>query len=139
MPRPLVQNDAGTEVMEQIGSAIFGNDISLNGIITPAALTGDVNNYAPTGLATAGVLRLGGGSSDRNISGLLAPTSGKAQLLLILNIGTSNSLILNNQSASSSAGNKFFGPNAADVTIRKGGAIFVYYDITLAAWICVGI
>lgn len=134
MSHALLQKDDGSEVLEQIGSAVFGDDVSLNGIITPTTLAGDVNNYAPTGLATCSVIRLGGGSSDRNISGIAAPPAGKSQVILLLNIGTSNALILNNQSGSSSTGNKFFGEGAGDVTVHKGGGVWLYYDTVSAAW-----
>lgn len=125
---------AGGKILEQIAELDLSGDLSLDGVITPTALSGDVNNYNPAGLDGANVLRLGGGASDRNITGLTAPSTARGKLLLLVNIGTTNSLVLKNASGSSAAGNTFQGASAADVTVHKGGSVWLWYDPTGLVW-----
>jgi hypothetical protein len=51
--------------------------ISYAGVITPTTLSGDVNDYNPTGFGDAFTVRINGGAADRNITGLSAG-SGRA-------------------------------------------------------------
>lgn len=104
--------------------------LTLVGAITPTALSGDVNNYNPPGLSTALTLRIDGGAADRNVTGLTAGVDGR--IVEILNIGATNSLILADQSASSTAANRFlFGAN---VTVGPNKAVVLRYDGTTARW-----
>lgn len=105
-------------------------NLVLSGSITPTALSGDVNDYNPTGLATALAIRLDGGAADRNITGLSAQAGGT--LITIYNIGTTNNLKLVNQSASSSAANRFLLPN--DTTLPPNTALALWYDGTSSRW-----
>lgn len=100
--------------------------------ISPAALTGDVNDYSPTGLSTARVVRIDPGAADRVITGLTAQEAGR--LLLLVNISTSKRFTLSYENTSSVAANRFLGPGGADVNVIKEGAVMVYYDGTSARW-----
>lgn len=106
--------------------------MSLTGVITPAQITADQNDYNPAGFATANVLRL---STDaaRNITGLASDTGGGQ--LLLLNVGSFN-LVLTAESGSSAAANRFApGGNAL---IAPGHGCWLWYDAASLRWRIVG-
>ena len=112
------------------GVMISSQATVISGTLSPTALSGDVNNYNPTGLATATTLRIDGGAADRNITGLTAGVDG--QIIDLINIGATNNLTLNNQNASSSAANRFLLP--ADVILPINTALLLRYDGTSSCW-----
>lgn len=102
----------------------------LSGDLTPTVLSGDVNDYNPTGLANALTLRIDGGAADRNITGLAGGAAGR--IMRIVNIGTTNNLTLVNQSASSTAANRWLLP--ADTILPINTALAFEYDNTTSRW-----
>jgi len=95
-----------------------------------STIAADQNNYAPTGATTASEIFIDGGASDRNITGLAGGAAGR--ILGIVNKGTTNSLVLKNSSASSTATNRFLFP--ADVTLPPNTALVLRYDGTSSRW-----
>lgn len=104
--------------------------LALPGDTTPSALTGAINDYAPPNLATNIVLRVNGGASDRDWTGLAAQADGDIKLLQ--NIGTTNALVLRTESASSSAANRF--ALLDDVVLQPKETFAVIYDSTGTRW-----
>lgn len=100
------------------------------GVITPTALSGNVNDYAPTGLSAAGWIRQDGGAADRTITGLTGGVAGRR--MIITNIGSTNVLILSNNSGSSSAANRFLMP--ADTTLAVNASMALIYDGVANLW-----
>lgn len=124
------------------GNIIINNDNinadwEITGVVTPTALSGTVNDYAPSGLVNATILRQDGGVLDRNITGLnisaLTPGPTDGRIITIVNIGTTNSLILLNQNAGSAAANRFL-LSLGDVTVPPNGSFSVRYDATSSRW-----
>lgn len=110
--------------------------ISQIGLISPTQLTADQNNYAPTNLATSGVLRLTS-DAERNISGMTAGSATDPRKLLF-NVG-SFPITLSDEDALSSEVNRFaLGANAFispdELYIAPGGVVHVWYDTTSARW-----
>jgi hypothetical protein len=103
-----------------------------SGELTPTALSGDVNDYAPTGHGTACTLRIDGGAADRNITGLAGGAGGRD--VVVKNIGTSNGITLVDASASSTEANRF--ACGGDVSLSAGKAAVIRYDATASRWIC---
>lgn len=96
--------------------------------LSPSSLSADQNDYNPTGLSSAAILRLTS-STAIAITGLQGGVSGR--LLIVHNIG-SNTITLSNASTSSSAANRFlFGANRS---ITADGAIALIYDATSSRW-----
>lgn len=114
------------------GTQYWMGDTTTEVTVTPTALSGNVNNYSPTGLSYASVLRIDGGASDRIITGLDASTSADGRVIGLINIGSSNKLTLPNQSGSSSAANQFLLP--ADVDIPINTAIALRRDGISSRW-----
>lgn len=108
--------------------------LNFGGTLTPTALSGDVNNYSPTNLASSFAIRINGGAADRNITGLATGSDGR--LVLIINIGATNTLTLVDQSASSTAANRFL--IGADLVLPINASVFLRYDGTSSRWRPVG-
>lgn len=128
---------------DYIGGIIDGYALQWNGtswvsrqpegtILTPTALSGDVNNYNPTGLSSANYLRLDGGSSDRTITGIQAPTYDKR--LTIINIGSTNNIILSHANTNSATGNRFAIGAGSSLAIPIDGAATIWYDTVSQKW-----
>lgn len=99
------------------------------GIVTPAQIAANTDDYDPAGLAAARVLRLSTDAS-RNLTGIVAGVTGRR--LLLLNVGTQD-LVLKHDTTSTAA-NRFFGPGSADFTLTANSAVELWYDITSLRW-----
>lgn len=101
------------------------------GIVTPATLTANVNNYNFTGLSVANLVRLSSDAS-RNITGLSTQGTRLDRMLAMTNVGAQD-IVLKHASGSSDAVNRF--NLGADVTLAPGDSIILFYDITQSRWI----
>lgn len=110
-------------------SSAFTGAIFFNAQITPSALVADTNDWTPTGLSTANVIRASA-STAINLSGITAPaTDGK--ILVIDNVGTST-ITATSQDTNSTAANRF----AFDrpIALRGGRSLTIKYDTTASRW-----
>jgi hypothetical protein len=99
-----------------------------SGDITPATLTGSVNDYDPPLGRNNTVWRLASDAS-RNITGIAGGVDGRR--LTILNIGAFD-IVLKDQDAASAAANRF--ELSADVTVGANTSAALIYDETSARW-----
>lgn len=106
----------------------FGGSFALSGDISPSQITANQNDYNPTGLSSASVLRLSTDAS-RNITGLASVADGR--VILLHNIG-SNPIVLKDESASSTAANRF--ALNSDVTVNADQVVWLHYDSTSSRW-----
>jgi hypothetical protein len=100
----------------------------ITGDVSPSQITGNEDDYNPTDLGTAAVLRLDS-DGDYNITGITAQDSGR--LIHIYNIG-SNTLTLTNEDASSSAANRF--ALSGDIALAGNDGVSIWYDGTSSRW-----
>jgi hypothetical protein len=100
------------------------------GIISPAQLTGNQHDWSPTGLSTASVIRLSTDATFRIITGLDGGEPGRR--ITLMNVG-SYTVMLKDESASSSSGNRF-SFDAQDWFILPGRSVELMYDATAAVW-----
>jgi hypothetical protein len=98
------------------------------GVLSPPSIGSNQNDYNPTGLSDAVVLRLTA-SSSYSITGLAGGVSGR--LIVIHNIG-SNTITLSNQSTSSAAANRFL--LGSDRAIAADESYAIIYDSTTSRW-----
>jgi hypothetical protein len=114
-----------------VASANFTSTVSFNGVISPTALASNTNDWAPTGLATANVIRLSC-SSVINLTGITAPVT-DGQVLILDNIGATNNCVLTAQDTNSAAANRF----AFDqpITLRPSRTVTIKYDATTVRWV----
>jgi hypothetical protein len=130
-------SDASNIALINANNALTGNN-SLAGSFTlsgrtDATIAADQNNWTPTGTGTyanSSEVFVDGGVADRNITGMTGGAAGR--IVGIVNKGTTNAIIIKNQSGSSSAANQFLLP--ADVTLPPNTALEMRYDGTASAW-----
>lgn len=103
--------------------------LALQGEINPGSLGADTHNWAPTGIANALCIRITS-SLGINLTGITTGAVGR--ILVLFNAGSFN-IVLQNNSGSSTAANRFSLP-AASVTILPLQARTVRYDGTLLNW-----
>jgi hypothetical protein len=108
----------------------FTQNIAFSGDISPAQITADQNDYDPTGLSTASVIRLDFDSTLRNITGLQGGADGR--LIILINV-SANYGLLKDESASSSAANRFALPGG-DLPLGPDEAFILQYDVTSSRW-----
>lgn len=95
--------------------------------VSPAQITANQHDYAPT----AGMNQRWNSDASRNVTGMVAGTSGEHRL--ITNVGSQN-IVLKNQDAGSSAANRWLATSGADVTLAPDNAKVVWYDGTTQRW-----
>jgi hypothetical protein len=97
-------------------------------VLSPSQITADQNDYNPTGLSAASVLRLSTDAS-RTLTGLAGGAGGR--LLVVNNVGSSN-VIFKAESASSTASNRF--ALAQDLILAPNQTVLLQYDATSSRW-----
>lgn len=102
---------------------------ALTGDISPSQITADQNDYNPASLSIASTLRLTSDAS-RNVTGLAGGADGR--MLIIHNVGAQD-IVLKDESASSTAANRFALPSG-DITIAADDSICFRYDSTSTRW-----
>lgn len=116
------------DIDQDTGNVTLPRGLALTGVVAPAQITADQDDYAPAGLAAASVLQI---STDapRGISGLAGGSEGRC--LTIINVG-SQPVTLLNDSASSSASNRFSLNDSLVISAKQ--AAMLRYDGTAARW-----
>lgn len=110
------------------GNLTLPRGVALTGVCAPAQLTGNQNDYAPSGLATAGVLQISGNAA-RSLSGLASGAEGR--VMAIVNVG-SQPVTLLDENAASVAANRF--SLGSSLTLAGRQAALLRYDGTAARW-----
>jgi hypothetical protein len=106
--------------------------VTATGIISPAQLTANTDNWAPTNFSKTLTVRLSTDAS-RNLTGLAGGAAGR--IVTLENIGSQN-LVLKNASSSSTVGNRF--ALAADYTLAGSTHVVLLYDGTASRWTILG-
>lgn len=110
------------------GNVAVPRGLILSGVISPAQITANQNDYAPVGFAAASVVQITTDAA-RSLSGLAGGTEGR--VVSIVNVG-SQPLRLLDASPASLAANRFaFGD---DVVIAANRAAILRYDGTAGRW-----
>lgn len=99
--------------------------------ISPAAITGSNNDYAPTAFATAAVVRQDL-SADATLTGLAGGAGGR--VVTIVNLHATNVLTLAHD-VTSTAANRFTLPEAKNLRLVGAGSYAtLWYDATASRW-----
>lgn len=102
--------------------------LRISGVITPAQIVANTNDYNVDKLWLVSRLRLSTDAS-RNITGLFGGYDGR--IIIIHNVGSFD-IVLKNQDANSTAANRFvFG---ADLTVGAEQSVALWYDGVTARW-----
>lgn len=122
-------DDAGVE-LGPLGVVTNGNR---TGVISPSTLIANQDDWNPSSLATAAVIRL---STDaaRDLTGIVAQAA--STRLLLCNVGGFNCVLKHD--VTSTAANRFYGPGSADFTLTPNKSAEIWYDATSARWRIIG-
>jgi len=101
--------------------------------ITPTALAANTDNWNPTGLSTADIIRLSS-SAAYNLTGIVAPVTDR--ILILDNIGTFTITLKHN--VTSTAANRFLLPGDVDLALSPDTNVWLQYDLTSARWRVIG-
>lgn len=114
-----------------------------NNVISPTALSADVNNWAPPGIGTATVIRVTSDSTPRTITGIDVTTAaaGDGRVILLTNANASTPVLLVHDSSSSTAANRLYlgGATAGGVfNLIANQSVLLEYDGTSSRWRAIG-
>ncbi len=115
--------------------ADLANVIQRTGIISPAAIAAQANDWNPTGLSGASIVRMSA-TGAQSITGMVAPGSGA--VVTLINIDASDTITLEDEHAGSSAANRFALPNGLDMTVLPFASVTLWYDSTSSRWRAIG-
>jgi len=103
------------------------------GVISPTQLAANTNDWAPTNFATTYVVRATTDAA-RDLTGIAGGAAGRQ--ILLANVGGFD-LVLKHD-VTSTAANRFYLPNSADLTLSPNDAVTLWYDTTSSRWRTVG-
>lgn len=110
------------------GNLALPRGLSLAGVIAPAQITSNQNDYNPAGLASASVLQIASDAA-RSVSGLAGGAEGR--IVALINIGSQPVTLLDDNTASVSS-NRFLLGGGLILTAKQ--AAILRYDGTAARW-----
>ncbi|WP_441241341.1 DUF2793 domain-containing protein [Tardiphaga sp. 768_D3_N2_1] len=110
------------------GNATLPRGLLLTGVVAPAELTANVNDYGPAGAAGAAVLQLSADAA-RSVSGLAGGSEGR--IVSLINVGGQPITLLDDSAASAAANRFAFGGHLT--LMAKQGAL-LRYNGTAARW-----
>lgn len=119
--------DSGSLTTFSAGIA-FGSSASL----TPPTITGDTDDYNPTGFIVSGTIAVSllllSSNNDLDLRGLMAPPDGKENIIYIDNVGTKK-IKLKKEDGSSSAANRFDFKDDWNLDRDRGGCIYYNQNV----------
>lgn len=110
--------------------------LSLGGTITPTTLSATTHNWAPTGIATCGIIRAATNGANRTVTGIELNSGAlvDGRVVILENIDTTFDINLVNESSSSDADNRFLfaDTGTANLTfaLKPNTHAFLIYDNT---------
>lgn len=105
--------------------------MALLAVQSPAALGASTDNWNPTDLAVANVLRVTTDGAGSAVTGLVAPGAGF--LLALVNLGPA-ALTLAHEDTGSSAVNRFAMPGGVDLVLGIHAGARLWYDAASERW-----
>jgi hypothetical protein len=130
--------DVTTTSLLNTGQTDFGGPwfVPNANVITPAQIAANTNNYQPTDIDTALVLRVSTDAS-RNLTGIYNGATDRNRWLLIINVGNFDVVLKHNVTSTSAY--RFACPGGADLTLNSADSAWVFYDASSTSWRVVGV
>lgn len=115
-------------------AADLSGAIVLSGVITPSNITADQNDYSPTGISDASIVRLSASSGFQwIITGLVGGEDGR--ILVLRNVSTSSLFCITHEDTDSSAENRFSVGSGGCALIMPNRCATVQYDGATSRWV----
>jgi len=108
-----------------------------SGVISPAQITANQNDYDPAGLSTASILLLTSDASGRTITGIAGGSDGRVLILINANStgGTVYIALSPEDTGSTTAANRIAGAyGTVDLFLYPGQALTLVYDSSISRW-----
>lgn len=127
----------GDDVLSVQGAALDVRRIQHQAasIISPTALAANTNDWNPTGLGTAYLIRATSDATPRNLTGIVAQADGTILYLHNANAATTITLV---HDATSTGANRFLCPGAANYALTAKRTVMLVYDSTADRWLVLG-
>lgn len=126
---------SGTPANPLAATGTFASTFATTGVTAASALSSDTNNWDPQGgssLSTTYVINEAP-TANVTVTGLVAGASG--QQVVVCNTASFFSLLLANESGSSTAGNRFTLPAAAGLLVGPGSCTPLRYNNGTSRWV----
>jgi len=104
-------------------------EFALSGVITPAQITSNQNDYNPAGLSAASTLRLNSDAA-RTITGLAGGTAGR--VIVLMNVGAFPITLSNEDVLSTTAADRF--ALGFSAVLIPGATYTLIYDAVVSRW-----
>lgn len=135
------------DVVGDLTAGTIASDTSLSwagqtimgGVISPAALSGDVTDYDPTGLSGASVVRIDPGGAARVINSLAGGVDNR--VLTLINLGSTAGHVLTllmDNGATGTAAMRFWNPNGVNFIMAIRATVMLRYDAASSRWRVIG-
>lgn len=125
---------SGSNVFSLADNVVIGASLTtamfLGNVLNPTSISGTVNDWTPTGIATSMIIRIAT-SGTTTITGVGNGIGGR---VLILHNISGNNITLANQSASSSAGTRMITGTGADITMAPDQSATMVFDTSTNRW-----
>jgi hypothetical protein len=105
--------------------------VAFSGDVNHTLGAGDNDDLAPTGMATAAVVRLTGNATTSVLTGLAAGVDGR--VVLLFNV-SANTIEISDEDAGSTAANRILHGEAGNITVSQNKSVSLWYDGTSSRW-----
>jgi len=108
--------------------------LQITSIVVSETLNNDKDNYNPTNFSSSNLLELDPISSDRDITGFLAPPAGVIRIITIVNTSATRKIKFKNNDSGSTAANRLLLRDNGDKDLKKQDSCRFYYDHNSNRW-----
>lgn len=128
--------DSGSTQWRPEDVSLLPSSVVFGGVITPATIVGQENDYAPAGHADATLWRLSAANPGHTITGLAGGVDGR--VVILHNVGSFPILLKEESGASADANRILAGPDGSNPLFTSRMAWMLQYDGTLSRWVIIG-
>lgn len=121
-----------------VGAALTATEaLYITNIISPTALSANTDNWNPTDLAIAGLIRIGSDATPRTLTGITSGGVSDGRVIWLHNRNNSTAITLAHD-ATSTAANRFFCPGGANYSLTGKRSVMLMYSATDSRWLVLG-
>lgn len=117
----------------------IGASLELSGDISPTQITSTQNDYTPTSLAAASILRCTTDAGFEQITGIGGGVDGRVLVILNVNATLTDELRIAHENTGSIGANRIITPTGGTMRLRGGDGLMLIYDATSSRWRVMGL
>jgi hypothetical protein len=108
--------------------------LQITSVIVTESLNSNVDNYNPTNFNISNLLQIEPISTDRDITGFMAPAAGVVRIITVANTSATRKIKFKNNDSSSTAANRLLLRDNGNKDLKKQDTCRFYYDHTASRW-----